>query len=337
MATILGTAADDTLTSSSRPFDTTPDVMIGGAGSDTYVVPQVGRFPIYSEPIIWVLFQGDVDIHEAPAAGDIDTLDLRDSFMTLFTSIQFDGTDLYMTGWAGAAQEVRVFDNYGVDADGNLLAGIDRVVLYDYDTGGDVELDLTVANPFLSFVRNGTNAADTLAGDDAANVIDGRDGDDALNGGAGADFIAGGLGRDRVKGGADADRLFGGAGTDNLFGGDGDDQLSGMGGRDRLTGGGGADRFVFDHSGRGADVIKDFGAAGGDQIDLSGLVLSFDPAAGALADFVWLTAAAHGSWLEVDANGANGGAHFVRVALLSGVTGSVDAQALYDDGALLVG
>lgn len=337
MATIQGTAANDTLTSSSRPFDTTPDVLIGLGGNDTYVVPAVGSYPIYSTPIIWALFEGDVDIHEAPALGDFDTLDLRDSVMTLHAAIRFDGSGLYMTGWAGVAQEVRVLDNYGVDRDGSLLAGIDRVLLNDYYGGVDVELDMTVAHRFLAFIRNGTGAADALVGDGAANLIDGRDGDDVLKGGAGADFITGGLGLDRLNGGVEADRLFGGGGSDRLSGGDGDDQLSGMGGRDCLTGGAGADLFVFAPGRRSADVVTDFNATQGDRIDASALVATFDAATDATADFVRLSTGVGGSWVEVDADGAGGGADFERVAMLSGVTGVSDVQALYDDGVLVLG
>jgi len=89
-----------------------------------------------------------------------------------------------------------------------------------------------------------------LSGGAGADMLTGGNGDDVLNGLAGNDTIRGGLGDDRIAGGAGADQIWGGAG---------------------------ADTFVFrtvGDSGPGAearDIIRDFSAAEGDRIDLSGI------------------------------------------------------------------
>jgi Ca2+-binding RTX toxin-like protein len=90
-----------------------------------------------------------------------------------------------------------------------------------------------------------------------------------------ADWVAGNGGDDAVNGGRGDDVLSGGEDDDILIGGDGNDQLTGGGGTDQLIGGGGADRFVFgdvdDSLVQAPDLVFDFKAVQGDQIDVSGI------------------------------------------------------------------
>jgi Ca2+-binding RTX toxin-like protein len=115
-------------------------------------------------------------------------------------------------------------------------------------------------------VVTGNGGDDAISGGGGDDVIDGGSGDDTLNGEAGHDTLNGGSGDDVLSGGVDDDILIGGAGNDVLAGGDGTDQLSG---------GSGADRFVFeDVAGSPAqapDLVFDFNAVQGDQIDVSGI------------------------------------------------------------------
>jgi len=112
----------------------------------------------------------------------------------------------------------------------------------------------------------GNGGDDTISGGGGGDVIDGGSGDDILNGEAGHDALVGGSGDDT---------LDGGGGDDILIGGSGNDELTGGGGTDQLVGGSGADRFVFDDvagsPAQAPDLVFDFNAVQGDQIDVFGI------------------------------------------------------------------
>jgi Ca2+-binding RTX toxin-like protein len=124
-------------------------------------------------------------------------------------------------------------------------------------------------------VVTGNGGDDVINGGGGDDVIDGGAGDDTLNGDAGDDTLAGGSGDDTLGGGSGDDALTGGHDDDILIGGNGNDELTGGGGTDQLTGGSGADRFVFDDvagsPAQAPDLVFDFNAVQGDQIDLSGI------------------------------------------------------------------
>jgi len=121
----------------------------------------------------------------------------------------------------------------------------------------------------------GNGGDDAVTGGGGDDVIDGGSGDDTLKGEAGDDTLAGGSGDDTLDGGSGDDALTGGDHDDILSGGDGNDELTGGGGTDQLIGGSGADRFVFDDTAGSPapapDLVFDFNAVQGDQIDVSGI------------------------------------------------------------------
>jgi Ca2+-binding RTX toxin-like protein len=124
-------------------------------------------------------------------------------------------------------------------------------------------------------VVSGNGGDDAVKGGGGGDVIDGGTGDDTLQGEAGDDTLAGGSGDDTLDGGSGDDVLSGGGDDDILIGGDGNDELTGGGGTDQLIGGSGADRFVFDDAAgspaQAPDLVFDFNAVQGDQIDVSGI------------------------------------------------------------------
>jgi Ca2+-binding RTX toxin-like protein len=269
---LYGYAGDDVLISSSRPFDSTPDVLYGGTGNDRYVLGQQGSYFIYSTPIIWVLFAADVDIHEAASETDTnDRLDMSLGGYDIQTTMAFNGSDVIISTFG---RTIRLFDNYGVDAVGNLIAGVDYAEISEYSVASPlISHDLKLQGSEVTFVRNGTAGNDTVSGDALGNVIDGRGGNDALAGGGGNDFIAAGEGDDLADGGDGNDRLFGGTGNDTLLGAAGDDRLSGMTGNDRLEGGTGNDAYLYG-LGDGDDVISD--ALGTDVIEFGAGITQAD-------------------------------------------------------------
>ncbi|MFC7395658.1 M10 family metallopeptidase C-terminal domain-containing protein [Chelatococcus sp. GCM10030263] len=111
---------------------------------------------------------------------------------------------------------------------------------------------------FLIEAAIGGSAGDVITGNAAANDLRGRRGNDIIAGGAGDDYISGGDGHDILSGEDD---------NDVVEGGDGNDVIAGGKGNDYLLGGKGRNLFVF-HPGDGHDLIADFTAGEGSNIDL---------------------------------------------------------------------
>ena len=124
-------------------------------------------------------------------------------------------------------------------------------------------------------ILNGDSGADSLYGGSGADTLTGGVGRDTLYGSSGVDTLYGNSGSDILHGGKSVDKMYGGSGEDSLYGGSGadllnggsrDDTLAGGSGNDRLTGGNGHDIFQI-NTGRGRDVITDYGN-GNDRIKL---------------------------------------------------------------------
>jgi Ca2+-binding RTX toxin-like protein len=260
------------------------DVMIGGAGSDTFIVDSTG----------------DVVI-EAAGGGDgdeivVDTTALTGTF-TMGANVEYG----LLYGSSGL--------NLTGNASNNFMAGNNGVNTLNGGLGND------------NLYGGGGN--DTLIGGDGNDFLDGEQGNDTLNGGLGNDIYvvnrgdgagailaanedtvidAGGIDtvrsnvytytlglgienldlqsgnvarvgignasnnvingnslKNTLDGQGGNDTLNGGAGNDTLTGGAGDDKLDGGTGADSMDGGAGNDIFIVDN---GGDVVIE-GAAGG--------------------------------------------------------------------------
>ena len=186
-------------------------------------------------------------------------------------------------GWAGLASS----RSSGLSSDqiSSLYAGT-----LDSDAAGSDAVDHDQGVPEPTPDSDDDTSPDEVA-DETGATIWGTDGDDiidvqfvfpddvrtepnTLNGTTHyADVVMGNGGDDAISGGGGNDVIYGNAGDDTLVGGSGDDILDGGSGDDTLSGGLGADRFVFDDVGESSpqaqDLVFDFKAAQGDQIDVS--------------------------------------------------------------------
>jgi Ca2+-binding RTX toxin-like protein len=205
-------------------------------------------------------------------------------------------------------------DIYEVDESGDKVSetsatgGTDRVdSSITYTLGSNLE-NLTLANG-RAIDGTGNSLNNSVTGGDGDNVLSGLVGNDTLAGGDGADL---------------------------LLGGDGADLLQAAAGADTLAGGAGSDRFAFDtNSLNGLDVISDFtSGSGGDLIDLSDLLGAFDPAVNNINNFLRTSIADGSTTLQVDQDGNAGGANFVDVAVIQGVT--TDVLGLLNNGSLVL-
>jgi Ca2+-binding RTX toxin-like protein len=196
--------------------------------------------------------------------------------------------------------------------------------------GGFESASLAIAagsNSIVTYAAIGSNLPDHLAG------ATGNASDNTLVGTSGADTLSGLGGNDILVGLGGDDSLLGGAGTDMLLCGAGSDTLNGGDGNDILSGGGGADTFVVDNL-VSTDVVVDYSCVEGDKIDLSTLLdANFGPGS-TVSDFVQLTQVGSNIVVQVDVDGAVGGANWVDVAVLAnyGTTLPQDLVRLSFDG-----
>jgi Ca2+-binding RTX toxin-like protein len=231
----------------------------------------------------------------------------------------------------GAGNDTYIVDHAGdLVLETSPANGIDLVrALISYQLRSDVENLTLIGNAAIN--GTGNALANIIIGNSAANRLNGADGDDYLRGEGGDDTLIGGNGNDRLNGGAGVDLASyenasagvavdlrsanpqdtGGAGTDTLYlvenlrgssyadiftgnglansfrGGGGNDQLNGGGGQDRLDGGTGAD--VLD-GGAGIDWMS--GGAGNDTYivdDSKDAVLETSPVDGIDLVEAWVT------------------------------------------------
>ena len=130
--------------------------------------------------------------------------------------------------------------------------------------------------------------------------------------------------------GAGDDTISGGAGDDFIFAGEGDDIIVAGTGVDTVTGGAGADVFDFNHisesTSAARDTIRDFSAAAGDIIDLSGIDANSAIAGNQAFNFVGSAAFGSAGDLRFVTNGTDGF-----------VIGDVDGNGSIDLNILLLG
>ena len=310
------------------------DTMIGGAGNDTYTVDRSADLVIENP--------GEGTDQVNSSISFVLPADIENLTLTGTSVISGNGNDLAnkITGNAG--------DNFlsgnngndtltGNDGADQLIGGggADSMVggtgndAYDVDDSGDKvsetsatggtdtvnsEITYTLGSNLENLTLHDGRTIDGT-GNSLNNSITGGDGDNVLSGLIGNDTLAGGAGNDLLLGGDGADLLHAGAGTDTM------------------VGGAGSDRFVFDgDSLDGRDVISDF--ASGDLIDLSDLLTGFNPAVNNINNFVRTSVADGNTILQVDQDGATGGAHFDDVAVIQGVT--TDVLGLLNNGSLVL-
>lgn len=113
------------------------------------------------------------------------------------------------------------------------------------------------------------------------------------------------------------DTLIGGAGNDILYGEAGDDILVVGEGTDEIRGGSGSDTIVYDFLDAATDTIIGFETgAGGDILNITDILVDYDPLEDAIADFVQLSANGDNTDILIDADGTGG--DFVTIATIEG-------------------
>ena len=229
--------------------------------------------------------------------------------------------DVIEFGAGITADDVRLWNANNGDL--YLYLGSNYIKVNDHfdGTGEEIETALFADSTTLDLVNNLT-----FTGTSYNEYVYGTGNADTLNGLAG---------NDRLYGYGDGDTLYGDAGNDYLYGGFGDDTLYGGDGGDYLYGEGGADNFVFESASafNNSDIIQDFNAGDGDALDISDLLIEYDPLTDAITDFVHITSNGTNSFLRVDADG--GANNFIQIAQLSNVTGLSDEEALETSGNLI--
>ena len=308
---IIGNAGDDTLTG-----DSTTTNINGGVGNDT-INGGSGNENLFGQTGNDIINGADGNDRVSGGIGDDQLLGGAgiDTLYGGFGNDRLEGgagndflyggdlntydQDVDTAAFAGALQ------NYTVSQSGKSLFVFDTV-----GTGGndfvreDIEyLDFNglriAASSFFLNQNYGTDGGETLDGTGASDLLIAFAGDDNVNGLAGDDVIYGGFGADTLSGGT------------------------------------GADQFVFESNSAFAalDTIADFSLAEGDKIDVSDVLIDYDPLNQAITDFVQITTNGTHSFLRIDPDG--GGNNFVQVATISNTLGLGDEAALEASGNLI--
>ncbi len=128
------------------------------------------------------------------------------------------------------------------------------------------------------------------------------------------------------------DVLDGGAGDDMLYGGAGDDLLIFGDGTDELTGGSGSDVFALTLIDGMVDTVFGFDASEGDAINITDVLVGYDPLSDAITDFVLFTDNNGDTEVHINVDGSGDDAQLAFV-----VDGGVGASVseLFESGALI--
>lgn len=366
--TITGNAADNVLSGGGGN-----DMLYGGAGNDTYLygigdgrdlIQDSGgddtlsfSAGIFYAALVFLQAADDLVIDIGGTGANVITIAgqfLADGLSAIETLLFADGTSVSLTlppvntNAAPTAQDDSFAILQGGILNGNVLAPNGGGA--DDDPDGDT-LSVT-ANNFLtqsggsvSLYQDGSftyTSAKNFTGTDSFDytLSDGKGGMDTgtvsiLVEPPPYTVITGTSGANKISGTAVSEILYGLGGNDTLYGNGGDDRLYGGSGADSLYGGAGADIFVFekDSAFTGTDMLRDFSTAQGDKIDISDLLQGYDPLQDQISDFVRIAASGKSGLLQVDPDGGANG--FISVALIAGGK-SLDAQTLFDQGALIV-
>ncbi len=313
------------------------DTLIGGAGNDSYKVdsasdrvienPGEGTDTVISTAPLYTLGAFVEHLTLAPGA----TVGFGNALANVITGnavgnglYGFDGNDTLigndgddaLDGWTGAdsmvggnGEDIYVVDNIG-----------DKIM----ESGPADEIDTVISS--ITYTLGANLEVLQLSGTDAINMTG-----NALN-----NSFFGNSGDNLLSGLAGDDTLYGALGNDLLLGGDGKDLLYDVTGNDTLVGGAGSDVFAFEGLGLdGLDVIADFnGLPGGDALDVGGLLTGFVEDVSNVNDFLRAVQAGGSTTLQVDPDGAVGGAVFVDMCVLQGVTTSI--SGLLNNGSLIL-
>ena len=142
----------------------------------------------------------------------------------------------------------------------------------------------------------------------------------------------------RATGNALDNILTGNSGANTLDGGAGADTLDGAGGNDRLIGGADNDTFLFKAATAftGTHTISDFNTGDHDAIDIHDILSGYHQGIDNLGDFVKIEDSGTNSILSVDVDGAGTAYGWQQVAVIAGVTGLTDEDALVASHNLIV-
>ncbi len=153
----------------------------------------------------------------------------------------------------------------------------------------------------------------------------------------GIESVTGSSYNDTLRGTSASDSLFGAAGTDTLYGGAGNDVVSGGAGADILWGEAGADMFKFDTNSFGTiDTVKDFKLSDADKIDITGILVGYDPVTKAITDFIECTTSGANTIVKIDRDGAGTAYTWQQVVTFENVTGLTDEATLKANGTIVV-
>ncbi|MGF6288149.1 cadherin-like domain-containing protein, partial [Pseudomonas silensiensis] len=243
---LLGEAGHDTLDARNLSNSGGYVNLIGGTGSDTYLVDGSGDVTISDDNAL-----GQLNIVQFAAGINPDDLHFVrpvDSFNEAGNLvIEFPNGHRLFIGSMGATYPQDTGEGFGVQAfrfaDGTMWSRAEIMQRAGWYFG--------------------TNQNDSITGSDGHDYLYGAAGDDQLNGLAGDDYLNGWDGNDALFGNDGNDLVNGSFGDDTVSGGAGDDQLFGGYGNDTLSGDGGNDVYRY-FLGHGVDTVDNRSAALGD-------------------------------------------------------------------------
>ncbi|MBI1300806.1 MAG: type I secretion C-terminal target domain-containing protein [Alphaproteobacteria bacterium] len=258
-----------------------------------------------------------------------DTLDYSGSSSFVVVDL---GAGVGVNGFASGDTFVSIEEVIGSNSDDIIFGGKANEILH-----GGFGADILFGDAGDDILYGGAGN-DTLKGGDGFDKIYGGQGNDNIFGGddKSTDILYGDDGNDYLNGGAGNDQLYGGTGADTLIGGAGDDILNGGQDSDILFGGAGSDTYVFGpESIFGIDTVRGFNLSQFDMLDISDMLVGYDPLTSLLSDFVQITDNGTDSFLSVNSSGTGALGQYVQIAILSNVTGLTDENALEASGHLI--